>query len=277
MTQQNMYAIRQHGDGDSEILSAPGKKRKTGTPIVIENDVVVSLYFDARGVQSSMLIADPYALALGYTRTMVGFFLFQPAPRRISMIGLGGGSIAKYCHRHSPDARLAIVEINRDVINLRDRFHLPPDSERLEVVWANGANYVKGSDHRPDVILVDGFTADGLPPELASTAFYSDCRARMSDDGIFVANLVTDEPNFHRNLRTLKQVFGETVVLAPSEGSPNNITVFAWKNDIPIPSYEEMLSRATVLDSCHTVNMHATATRIERGKRFDWSRYQEGR
>jgi spermidine synthase len=150
-----MYAIGQHGDVNSETLSALGKKRKTGAPIVIENDVVVSLYFDARGVQSSMLIADPYALALGYTRTMVGFFLFQPAPRRISMIGLGGGSLAKYCHRHSPDARLAIVEINRDVINLRDRFHVPPDSERLEVVWANGANYVKGSDHRPDVILVD--------------------------------------------------------------------------------------------------------------------------
>ena len=175
MTQQNMYAMRQHGDVDSEILSAPRKKRKTAAPIVIENDVVVSLYFDARGVQSSMLIADPYALALGYTRTMVGFFLFQPAPRRISMIGLGGGSLAKYCHRHSPDARLAVVEINRDVINLRDRFHVPPDSERLEVVCANGANYVKGSGHRPDVILVDGFTADGLSPELASTAFSNSC------------------------------------------------------------------------------------------------------
>jgi spermidine synthase len=277
MMRQNMYAIGQYGYGDAATLSPPGKKRKTGAPIVIENDVVVSLYFDARGVQSSMFIADPYALALGYTRTMVGFFLFQPAPRRISMIGLGGGSLAKYCHRHSPDARLAVVEINRDVINLRDRFHVPPDSERLEVVWANGANYIKGSGHRPDVILVDGFTADGLSPELASTAFYSDCRARMSDDGIFVANLVTDEPNFHRNLRTLKQVFGETVVLAPSEGSPNNITAFAWKNDAPVPSYDEMLSKATDLDSRHTVNMHATATRIERGKRFDWSRYQEGR
>jgi spermidine synthase len=275
--QQNMYAVGQHGDIDSEAPSAPGKKRKAGTPIVVENDLVVSLYFDARGVQSSMFIADPYALALGYTRTMVGFFLFQPAPRRISMIGLGGGSLAKYCHRHSPQARLAVVEINREVINLRDRFQVPPDSERLEVVWANGANYVKGSDHRPDVILVDGFTADGLPPELASTTFYSDCRVRMSDDGVFVANLVTDEPNFHRNLRTLKQVFGETIVLAPSEGSPNNITVFAWKNDTPIPSYSEMLSRATVLGSSHTVNMYATATRIERGKRFDWSRYQQGR
>jgi spermidine synthase len=49
---------------------------------------VVSLYVDARGVQSTMLRHEPYALALGYTRTVMGFLLFQPFPCRISMIGL---------------------------------------------------------------------------------------------------------------------------------------------------------------------------------------------
>jgi spermidine synthase len=274
---QNTYAAAHHNVIDTLSQPARNGKWKAGTPIVIENDLVVSLYFDARGVQSTMFIADPYALALGYTRTMAGFFLFQPAPRRIWMIGLGGGSLAKYCHRHSPQARIVAVEINPEVIDLRDRFHVPRDDERFEVVCANGANYVKSSDHRPDVILVDGFTADGLPPELATAAFYANCRARMSDDGIFVANLVTDEPNFHRNLRTLKQVFGDTVALAPSEGSPNNVTAFAWKNNSAVPSYAEMLSRATAIASSHSVNLHATATRIERGKKFDWSPYQQAR
>jgi spermidine synthase len=84
-----------------------------------------------------------------------------------------------------------------------------------------------------------------------------------------VTNLVTDELNFHRNLRALQQVFDDTVALAPSEASPNNFTAFAWKNNSAVPSYAEMLSRATAITSSHSVNLHATATRIERGKKFD--------
>jgi spermidine synthase len=251
------------------------RKRKTGKPLVIENDQVVSLYFDARGVQSTMLRRDPCALALGYTRTMMGFLLFQPFPRRISMIGLGGGSLAKYCYRHLPDTAITAIEINPEVIALRDRFHVPRDDERFRVVCADGAKYVTVPDHRPDVLLVDGFNADGLPAELGSRTFYEACRRRLSDDGVLVANLVTDEPDFHRYLRSLREAFANAVTLAPSEGSEHNITVFAWKGAEEVPSFTTLLDRARELGPRHAVNLHATATRIEYGKKFNWNRYEQ--
>jgi spermidine synthase len=117
------------------------RKRKINLnrPLVIQNEPVVSLYFVARGVQSTMLRRDPCALALGYTRTMMGFLLFRPSPRRISTIGLGGGSLAKYCYRHLPDTTITAVEINPEVIALRDQFHVPRNDERFRVVCADGA------------------------------------------------------------------------------------------------------------------------------------------
>ncbi|ABE35612.1 spermine/spermidine synthase domain-containing protein [Paraburkholderia xenovorans] len=248
-------------------------KRNPNKPLVIENDQVVSLYFDARGVQSTMLRHDPYALALGYTRTMMGFLLFRPSPCRISMIGLGGGSLAKYCYRHLPDTAITAIEINPDVIALRDHFHVPRDDGRFTVVCADGAQYVAVPGHRPDVLLVDGFNADGLPARLGSSAFYEACRRRLSDDGVLVANLVTDEPDFHRYLRALWEVFAGAVALAPSEGSEHNVTVFAWKGAGGLPSFAAMLDRARALQARHAVNLHATATRIEYGKKFNWSRY----
>jgi spermidine synthase len=252
------------------------RKKRLNKPLVIQNEEVVSLYFDARAVQSTMLRHDPYALALGYTRTMMGFLLFQPSPRRISMIGLGGGSLAKYCYRHLPDTTIAVVEINPQVIALRDQFHVPRDDERFRVIWADGAQYVTVQDHRPDVLLVDGFNADGLPAELGSRTFYEACRRRLSDDGILVANLVTDEPDFHRYLRSLREVFSNAVTLAPSEGSQHNVTIFAWKDEVDgLPSLSAMLDRASWLAARHTVNLHATATRIEYGKRFNWNRYEQ--
>jgi hypothetical protein len=38
-----------------------------------------------------MIKNDPEFLALGYTKTMMGFLFFQPNPKSIAMIGLGGG------------------------------------------------------------------------------------------------------------------------------------------------------------------------------------------
>ncbi|MFP3747784.1 spermidine synthase, partial [Achromobacter sp. SIMBA_011] len=87
-------------------------------------------------------LKDPVRLELGYTRVMMGFLLLQPAPARISMLGLGGGSLAKYCYRHLPDSAMEAVEINPQVIALRDVFRIPHDDARFAVVCADGADYV---------------------------------------------------------------------------------------------------------------------------------------
>ena len=61
------------------------------------------LHFEDGNVQSRMLQAEPARLVLEYTRLMMGFLLFAPAPARIAMIGLGGGLLAKYCALRLPD------------------------------------------------------------------------------------------------------------------------------------------------------------------------------
>jgi len=269
-------ADRPRNDAPRPLKLSKKRRRRLNRPLVIQNDQVISLYFDARGVQSTMLRHDPTALALGYTRTMMGFLLFRPSPCRISMIGLGGGSLAKYCYRHLPDTTITAIEINPDVIALRDLFHLPRDDDRFRVVCADGARYIDAPDHRPDVLLVDGFNADGLPAELGSRSFYEACRRRLSDDGILVANLVTDEPAFHSYMRSLRDVFENSVALAPSEGSEHNVTVFAWKGTDGLPSFTSLLDRARTLQYTHPVNLHTTAMCIEYGRKFNWNRYDEG-
>ncbi len=251
------------------------KKYHHVTPMVIENDETISLYFDSTAVQSTMLLDDPYVLTLGYTRTMMGFLLFNSNPRRISMIGLGGGSLAKYCYRHLPDTEIVVIEINPEVIALRDRFSIPTDDQRFQILCDDAAHYVKVKSQRPDVLIVDGYDVDGLPEELGSRAFYQACYRHLSDDGMLVMNLITDDPDFHRYLSALRGIFADAITLVPSEDSDSNVTVFAWKGAQRLPSLADMLDRAHTLASGHTVNLHATATRIEYGKRFNWKRYDQ--
>ena len=119
----------------------PGQHVK---PFVYENLTSKALLFSICEIQSRMRLEDPYALDLEYTRTMMGFLLFQPDPKQIAMIGLGGGSLAKFCHRHLPRARIQVVEINPHVISLRDEFHVPPDDERFRVIHGDAEGFGKG-------------------------------------------------------------------------------------------------------------------------------------
>jgi spermidine synthase len=168
---------------------------RTDKPIVVETGHLVSLCFDARGIQSTMLRAAPDALAREYTRTMMGFLLSRQETARIGMVGLGGGSLVTYCHRYLPEAYITAVEINPDGIALRDRFHIPPDDERLTVVCADAAHDLSTTAQTFDVLLLDGVNANGAPAGLCSAAFYEACRARLGDDGVLVANLLGDEPH----------------------------------------------------------------------------------
>src|SRR5688572_27113654 len=110
-----------------------------GAVYVTEKSGVRSLHIGSDTVQSSMRLARPNDLELSYTRSMMAFLLFAREPRNVLMIGLGGGSLAKFIYHRMPDARIQAVEINPQVIAIaRQYFHVPQDDERFEIVTADG-------------------------------------------------------------------------------------------------------------------------------------------
>lgn len=149
-------------------------------PFVLEDGAARSLHFTRGELQSRMLKRRPWYLDVDYTRTMMGFLLFHPAPAHIGMIGLGGGSLAKFCHRQLAHTRMTVLEINPHVIALRREFQVPDDDERFQVIAADGAAFVQTCAPGFDVLLVDGFDHDGQPAALCSARFYDDCLAALS-------------------------------------------------------------------------------------------------
>ena len=199
-------------------------------PFVHETRTAKALHFSICEIQSRMRIDDPYDLDLAYTRTMMGFLLLQPDPRQIAMIGLGGGSLAKFCHRHLPAARIEVVEINPHVIALRDEFHVPPDDDRLQVIHGDGARWVRDTSRRPDVLIVDGFDSDGQPGALCSQRFYDDCFQLLPADGVMVVNLHAGHRQHERHVDRIQRSFAGVVLRVADEGQANGI-VFACKGD----------------------------------------------
>ena len=165
----------------------------TRDPGLREEDGGLSLHFEDGTVQSRMIYADPARLVLEYTRLMMGFLLFQPAPARIAMIGLGGGSLAKYCALKLPEADFTAIEISPEVIGLREAFGVPPDGPRFRIVCEDGAAFVRSDGEPLDVLLVDGFDRGGQSEQLCSAAFCDYCRDRLAAGGVLVVNLYSSD------------------------------------------------------------------------------------
>jgi spermidine synthase len=185
-----------------------------------------TLEFTPGDVQSEMLVSRPDALVLEYTRAMMCFALFVPDPHHILMVGLGGGSLVKFCHRHFPRASITVLEIREDVIALRDQFCLPPDDARLRVLHCDAADYLARMPGCCDVLLVDGFDSQGLPSTLTGSAFYAACRRALHPGGVLVANVFTYDPQYAGALQRLRTAFdGRLAWFARIAG--NNRILFA--------------------------------------------------
>jgi spermidine synthase len=205
-----------------------------GKPFAFDNDDMRTLHFDDRFIQSAMRISAPDDLLLSYTRAMMGFLLFNPQPTHILMIGLGGGSLVKYCHAKLPQTRISVLEIDSDVIALRDAFLIPADDARLRIIHADAVDYLGATDDPADVILHDGFSVDGLAPALSTASFYRACHDALTPDGVLVSNLWSDAADLLTLMQRLHAVFDARLWWC-SAGADVNRIVFSSKGAAPAP------------------------------------------
>jgi len=214
---------------------------------VSEHRGVRLLHVGGEAIQSAMRLADPYALELDYTRCMMGFLLFHPEPREALMIGLGGGSLAKFFHRRLRAARTRIVELDERVVAAaRAYFHLPPDDARLTVEIGEGAACL--APECCDLLVVDGFEDESHAPSLASQAFFDAAWAALTDPGVLVLNLMDDDRQFDRTLQRLESAFGGAVACMPALSDPN-VIAFALKGAPPRFAWRVLRDRAQALEA----------------------------
>jgi spermidine synthase len=205
---------------------------------------VRTLHVGGEAIQSSMRLEDPFALALDYTRCMMAFLLFHPDPRRALMIGLGGGSLAKFFYKRLKKASLKVIELDPRVLAAaREHFALPSD---LEVEIGDGAEALH--PECCDTLVVDAFQDELHVPKLASAEFYDGAFLALEEPGALVVNFMNDDPKFDQTLQRLERAFGGAVVVMPALYDPN-ILAFALKGLASTLSWRELRRRAEALES----------------------------
>ena len=217
--------------------------KKQSSPVAVSDARGVrTLHVGGEAIQSAMRIDDPFALALDYTRCMMAFLLFHPEPREALMIGLGGGSLAKFFFKRFKQTSIRVVELDSRVLAAaREHFALPPDDERFRVEVGDGAEAL--APECCDLLVLDAFEDELHVPRLASAAFYDGAFLALREPGAMVVNFMDDDPRFDQTLARLERAFGGAVLVMKALHDPN-ILAFAFKGLPAGVPWEELRRRA---------------------------------
>jgi spermidine synthase len=239
-----------------------------GEPYIVESNKFKALYFDSESTQSLMDMQAPIRLVVSYTETMMGFLLFHANPKSIAMIGLGGGSLAKYCHHHLSGASILVLENNAKVIALKDKFHVPENSAHFKVLEADGAAYLRGTEEKFDVLLVDGYTKLGQAAQLCSEDFYASCLECLEPNGMLIINFSGAAGLNQVYQERIDRVFEYPSVLVVEDDRMNQILFVSKDSSLNIPA-EDILRRSAALSKTHEIHLPRTAQNFLAQRKLD--------
>jgi spermidine synthase len=153
---------------------------------------------------------------------------WQPEPRRILVIGVGGGSIPMALAAALPAARIDAVDIDPAVLDVARRYFGLRSGVGLRAVAADGRDFVfeaVRAGRRYDAVLLDAFDAEGIPPPLFDARFLSDVRRLLAPGGLFVANTFAAGPRHEDESLAAASAFGRYLDIFPDEASGNRLIV----------------------------------------------------
>lgn len=197
-----------------------------------------SLWFDDVILQSEIHLQDPAVLPNPVNRAMLAHLMFETPLRSVLLAGCGGGAIARWLNARAPAVDGVAVELSHTVARLaREYFDFPlPRESRWRMIIDDVRNHVAGTGDGPpdyDFILVDLEEHQSTPNWLTGEPFLSDCRDRLTPNGVLTLNLIVDDSLVAGEaLRRVRRVFGpELLILQPP--AHDNLLVMAFRAGAP--------------------------------------------
>lgn len=168
--------------------------------------------------------------------------LAHGAAKKVLIIGGGDGAMLREVSRHKDIEQITMVEIDAGVVTFCKQY-LPNhsagayDDPRLNLVIADGVDFVNQCSEQFDVIISDCTDPIGPGESLFTSEFYAGCRRCLNQNGIFVAQngvcfLQQEEAiNSHRKLgHYFSDVSFYQAAIPTYYGG---IMTFAWASDNP--------------------------------------------
>ena len=161
--------------------------------------------------QTCINLSKPKKMVFSYTKMTLASLLLNPGPKRILIVGLGGGTLPMALADLLPDAVIETVEIDEAVVRVAKDYFGFVEGPRNKTITQDARVFGKRSVLRGieyDLIVLDAFNGEYIPEHLMTVEFLQEMQALLSADGVLVANTFAASRLYDFESATYARVFG---------------------------------------------------------------------
>lgn len=206
------------------------------TIIVTESEQGLrTLLFEKGGARQSVVKpGDPDHLELPYAKMMsVGLAIVQK-PQRVLIVGLGGGTIPCFLHKHYPQARIDAVDIDPDVVAVAKRYFGFREDAGLRACAEDGRKFIERCREPYDMIYLDAFGPDSVPYSLSTREFLEAARRALKPRGVVLGNIWSRDSNrlYDSMVRTYQEVFDDLYIFDTQKAGNRILVALPYKESL---------------------------------------------
>jgi spermidine synthase len=210
---------------------------------VTENSETRCIRFSRQSnlMQSCFSFQNPDRLLFECNKMILGALYLRPNPRRILMVGLGGGTLASAFSRLLPGTEIDVVEIDPAMVRVAKQYFNFRPSPKVHVYIEDGRVYVKRAMARGekyDLVILDAFDELYIPAHMLTRQFLSEVQKVMTDDAVLASNTEARSNRYDSESMTYQTVFGSFFNL--KEFWKNSRVIITKQDGLPS---EEVLAR----------------------------------
>lgn len=161
-------------------------------------------------VESCILIQNPKIVLHAYIQVFLSALFLNDGPQRILVIGLGGANAQSALNILVPRTQIDTVEINPVLPKIVDQYFNYKEDYRNKIFIEDGAIFAKESaENIYDIILIDAFNADYIPPQLLTDEFMQNVKKMLTPKGVVAINTFTVSKTYELESDLFKRNFGK--------------------------------------------------------------------
>ena len=195
--------------------------------IVTEKNKLRCMRFETRrkkiSNQACINLKKPNKLVFEYTQSILAGLAYNPSPKNILIIGLGGGILPQAFEKVLPNAIITSVEIDPAVVSIAKKYFNYKENDRVKTSTQDGRVFVKRALRKKqtyDWIILDAFNGDYIPEHLLTIEFLQEIKSLLSNNGLLSANTFSSSELYNYESVTYQAVFNQLQILhSPTKGN----------------------------------------------------------
>ncbi|MCC3509958.1 MAG: fused MFS/spermidine synthase [Microcoleus sp. PH2017_17_BER_D_A] len=229
LQQQPDGIIFQQDSGDSIVAI---KKEKSCLLLVLVDRETLSTSV----AQSILDLNNPLKLIFPYSKAMLLALLWKTQPKKLYIIGFGGGTLPRILHHYFPNAIVESADIDATVVEVAQKFGRQYLAEQNPTI-------------KNDLIIVDaGFGSGYMPYPLVTQEFYQLCKTHLSNTGVVAIHLFHKQEFNAAAVKTLQTVFAQVYICNLDAG--NSIAFATNASDL---DRNEIFLKAEIIQDFHNL------------------------